>query len=320
MNSKIKNLDYSKLLFADCETIRGEETFDQSHPYYSVWQWKQRNKETNEFLSDEENIRLYYDKSALFPEWGKIACISVGFIHNDELHIKSFVGEEKEILTNLISLVKSTGRSLVFHNAEFDMPYIRKRWFINGLKTEDYLSETQGNDVGMKVWDMEKSVHDSMKLWKGINFGNTSLDELAMCFKIPSSKLIMHGNETSDYFYSGRIKELQSYCESDVAVLSNLIRVWKGDNILEPIFRQDIKTEELPLLQKIYTNKVITIKDKQKLEEILKKNKLSKKEKDIVLDLVKASLAEIDSNFGKVTNQKQIDEIINQLKEEFESN
>ena len=320
MNNKIKNLDYSKLLFADCETIRGEEVFDQNHPYYNVWQWKQRSKDTNEFLSDAENIRLYYDKAALFPEWGKIACISVGFVHNDELHIKTFVGEEVEILTNFVNLVKSTGRSLVFHNAEFDVPYIRKRWFINGLKTEDYLNEQQGNDVGMKVWDMEKTVHDSMKLWRGINFGNTSLDELAMCFKIPSSKLIMHGNETSDYFYSGKIKELQTYCESDVAVLSNLVRVWKGDSILEPTLRKDIVVEEQPLLNKLNFSKGMGELEKDALKKMFKKKKLTKKDNQIVLDLVKASMSDIDQNFGKVKNEAELDEIINELRQEFESN
>lgn len=316
MNHKIKNLDYTKILFADCETVRGEEVFDSTHPHYSVWQWKQRNKETNEFLSDEENIKLYYDKAALFPEWGKIACISVGFIHKNEFHIKSFVGQEKEILTSFISIVKSTGRSMVFHNAEFDVPYIRKRWFINGMSVEEYLTEQQGNDVGVKVWDLEKSVHDSMKWWKGSTFANTSLDELAMCFHIPSSKTIMHGNETSNYFYLGKLKALQQYCEADVAVLGNLIRVWKGDSILEPILRQDVEVGELPLLQKIYKATSIDSKTKKDLQKKLTKNKLIKKDKEVIEDIlvslyINNTMFSSDKPEVKEQKRNEIKEIVN---------
>ena len=61
-------------------------------------------------------------------------------------------------------------------------------------------------------------------------------------------------------------------------------------------------------------------KDKEELNEIFTKKKLTKKDKELAFDLVKASLAEIDLNFGAVKNIKQIDEVINQLKQEFENN
>ena len=53
---------------------------------------------------------------------------------------------------------------------------------------------------------------------------------------------------------------------------------------------------------------------------ILKKNKISKREKEIVFDLIKGALSEVDVNFGAVKNSKEVNEIINQLKEEFENN
>ena len=53
---------------------------------------------------------------------------------------------------------------------------------------------------------------------------------------------------------------------------------------------------------------------------ILSKSKLSKKDKEIVFDLIKASLSDIDKDFGKVKNNEEIDKIINQLKQELENN
>ena len=49
---------------------------------------------------------------------------------------------------------------------------------------------------------------------------------------------------------------------------------------------------------------------------ILKKNKISKREKEIIFDLIKGALSEVDVNFGKIVNGQEIDKIIEELKEE----
>ena len=285
MNQKIKNLEYEKLLFIDIETVAGCNNFDENHPQYSTWEWKQRNKETNEVLTAEENIKLYNTKAALFAEWGKIVCISAGFIHNGKLHIKSFTGEEKEILVNFISLVKSTGRMLAGHNViSFDIPYIRKRFFINDLS--DYLSDKQGCDVYMKPWLLDDAIFDTMVAWKGSAFINTSLEELAMVFNIPTSKDNCHGNEVTEFYYSGRIAEIKTYCEKDVAVVANVLRVWKGDLILEPIIREEVEVTTQSILDKIYKASSIDAETKKQVEDILLKKKVTKKDLTIIEDML----------------------------------
>jgi DNA polymerase III epsilon subunit-like protein len=315
MNQAIKSLEYSKLLFVDIETVAGCNNFDENHPQYDIWAWKQRNKETNEILTAEENIKLYNTKAALFAEWGKIVCISVGFVHNEELHIKSFVGEEKQMLIDFIDLVKSTGRMIAGHNIiGFDINFIRKRFFINGLT--DYLSDKQGNDVYMKPWLLDHSLFDTMVAWKGSGFANTSLEELTMVFGIPTSKDNCHGNEVTEFYYSGRIKEIQSYCEKDVASVANLVRVWKGDSILEPIIRQDVQVEELPLLQRIYKATNIDSATKEKIQEKLSKAKPSKKDKEILYDILTSlyinnAMFSSDKEDVKEQKRKEIKELLN---------
>ncbi len=289
MNQKIKNLDYSRLLFIDIETVRGCNDFDENHPFYDVWAWKFRNKDTNEVLTAVENIKLYNDKAALNAEWGKVVCISVGYIHNEELHIKSFTGEEKDILIEFKNLVVTTGRMIGGHNViSFDVPFLRKRWTILGLG--DFLSERQGNDVYTKPWLLDDAIFDTMVAWKGSGFANTSLEELAMVFSIPTSKDNCHGNEVSEFYYAGRLPEIQAYCEKDVAVVANLLRVWKNDSILEPIIR-DNKTEEVapekmsPLL-KIYKASNIEDETRDEITTILAKKKVLKKDRVILEDIL----------------------------------
>lgn len=285
MNQKINNLNYDNLLFIDIETVKGCDNFDENHPHYDVWAWKHRNIDTNELPTAEAAIRLYNSKAALSAEWGKIACVSVGYINNEELHITSFTGDEKEILQRTIDTVKKTGRMLCGHNViQFDIPYIRRRWFINNMG--EYLSDKQGCDVYMKPWLLDDSIFDTMVAWKGSGYMNNSLDELAMVFNIPSSKDEMHGNQVSEYYYAGKINEISKYCSKDVAVVANIVRVWKGDAILEPIIRDAMETKPLPLLERIMAAGEINKEDEKAIVAAIKD--FSPEEKLIALEQVKA--------------------------------
>lgn len=283
MNKRIENLKYEDLLFVDTESVRGLQVFDENSPHYDVWVWKQRNKDTNEIPPSEQVIQSYYDKAGLFAEWSRIVCISVGYIHNEKLYTKSFVGEEKDILKNFIDLVHQQNRMIVGHNLSYDLPCIRKRFFINGLN--GYLSDKQGSDIFMKPWLMDESVFDTMVAWKGIAFTNTSLDELAMVFNIPSSKDSFHGNEVSQKYYEGHIDQIQEYCEKDVEVVANILRVWKGDSILTRESKQG-KIEKKPILQRLYTSKELTTDIVEELRAIVNKKKPTKKEKEILTDIL----------------------------------
>ena len=316
MNKQIQDLSYDSLLFCDIETSRQVEELTENHPHYDVWRYKNRDKDTQELPTHEETVKSYKDKASLFPEFGKIVCISIGYINGEEIITKSFVGEEVDILREAVKAIKGTGRMLAYHNSAFDVPFIRKRWFINGLPYQDFIK----SDAGLKPWDAEKMLIDTMILWKGFSFTNTSLDELAMCFNIPSSKFgEVTGANVGDAYFAGKIDKIAEYCEKDVVVLGNLIRRWKGDSILEHISKTGQKTEEvkLPILKKLFNTKQITNESKEELKNIFSKNKLSKKDKEIAFNIVKASLSEIDINFGKVSNAKEVYEVINQLKNEL---
>ena len=119
MNSKIRKLKYEELLFVDIETVRGSENFDENHPFYDVWAWKQRNKESNAIPSTDEVVASYYNKAALFAEWGKIVCVSVGYIHNEKLYITSFTGEEEEILVSYVNMIKKSAKNLSARSLEY---------------------------------------------------------------------------------------------------------------------------------------------------------------------------------------------------------
>ena len=71
--------DFSKILFLDIETVSQEKSFDQlSERMKNLWTKKadQLNRDNGEATPAD-----IYDRAAIYAEFGKIVCISVGFFN-----------------------------------------------------------------------------------------------------------------------------------------------------------------------------------------------------------------------------------------------
>jgi len=324
MNNKIRKQDIEKLLFFDIETVRRQKELDINSKEYDLYAWKLRDKETSKLPPSNEVLEHYKLNGALDPVFNKIVCISVGFIKDKTLYVKSFLGEQKEMIENFYNLLNSTGFiPSGFNVINFDSPVIRLKALESGVDLT--LIGERYNDVGQKPWTLEEAFVDLMPLTKGTYYYNLSLD--AMCFLagIKTPKDDISGADVSRVYWEEKngISRISEYCKKDVIAVAKLFCALQGnkDFIEEVVDRTENKEEpfvgEAPLLQRIFATKEITEKEKTELKSLISKAKLTKKDKDIVFDLVRASMADIDPNFGKVKNDSQINEIINQLKTEI---
>ena len=78
----LQNIDFTKILFLDIETVSEYAKYsDMNETMQYLWQLKaaqlQRNIQEDLRLSVED---LYEERAGIFAEFGKIVCISVGFI------------------------------------------------------------------------------------------------------------------------------------------------------------------------------------------------------------------------------------------------
>ena len=82
----LKNLDYSKILFLDIETVPLMYNFNELDDR-SKFLWDKKTKYIQE--KEEENAEGVYPKAGIYAEFGKVICISVGFIlqKNGELSL-----------------------------------------------------------------------------------------------------------------------------------------------------------------------------------------------------------------------------------------
>lgn len=184
-------------------------------------------------ISFQEALNTHYIKNAaLYAEFGKIACISVGIQQGTSLSITYMCGtSEYDILTAFAVIIKHA-QSLVGHNSlEFDFPYLVRRMIIKGVPIPNVL-----NTIGRKPWEV--NLEDTMKMWSSTAWNyKCSLALLAECLGLPNPKSDFDGSQVASTYYSqdpDRFKRIGNYCNGDVATTANVYRKINGQPIYQP--------------------------------------------------------------------------------------
>ena len=184
-----------------------------------------------EFIKREESDTpdKLFNRAGIYSEFGKIICISVGFMKNREFRIKSFYGEDEYILLKEFSELlqkyyNSRDHLLCAHNGkEFDYPYIARRMLINGLTLPSIL-----NIAGKKPWEVAHL--DTLELWKFGDYKNyTSLELLAAVFGIETPKEDIDGSMVAEVYYKDKdLDRIVKYCQRDTLTVAQLLLCYHG--------------------------------------------------------------------------------------------
>ncbi len=229
----IHKIPLENILFLDIETVPQYRSFaelpeDQQQLYADKTAYQRK---------DEISAEDFYPKAGIWAEFGKIICISAGFITQrngeEQLRITSFHGEEQRILTDFTQLVEEYFNQpqslLCAHNGkEFDFPYIARRMLINGMSLPNKLQL-----FGKKPWEVPHI--DTLELWKFGDYKHyTSLKLLASVFGIPSPKDDIDGSQVRDVFYEEQnIDRIITYCEKDVVTLTQVFLKMRNQELIE---------------------------------------------------------------------------------------
>lgn len=256
-----ENHPWESFLFLDIETARKVKELDTESDLAKSFHYKMRyTEEASRKDFDVNDLKkLYNDKAALYPEYGRIVCITVGKIIDNEIVIYTFdQEEEKELIEKFMSalniwakkdpLLAICGVNIKF----FDLRFIYIRSVVNGIKPiKGHISFT-----GLKPWEV--NVADITDYWKQTSPYNAPLISIAECLDLPSPKDAIDGSEVSDtYWNEGKdgLKRIVEYCEKDVVTTINIARRLRFASILE---RKESKTleekiEYTNLMDKLFT-------------------------------------------------------------------
>ncbi len=230
MRTTIPEPELYDILFLDIETVsQYEHLADAPVPYRALWERK-----ATYLATADETAASLYDRSAIYAEFGRVVCISLGYFHRkpeigETLRVSVFAGNEQNVLAEFCSALEAF-RSLhervylCAHNGkEFDFPYIARR-----LLVQNMVLPAELRVAGRKPW--ETRFLDTLELWKFGDYKHyISLDLLAYTFGISELLEGMDGSKVHSVFYEeGDLPKIATYCQHDTATCAQLYRKMRG--------------------------------------------------------------------------------------------
>jgi uncharacterized protein YprB with RNaseH-like and TPR domain len=226
------NIPLTKLLFLDIETVGIESDWDSlvknrpelSFQFENYFDWFQKRFPED---ADKPVGQMFVNRSALVPEFARIACVSVAFVtDNGDTKIQSFSNsDEKKMILEVQKLLHRVGELGFFlcgHNVKgFDIPMLAKRMIMNGILPPKILP---GHDT--KPWEVKAL--DTKELWQYGGYGSiASLELMCVCLGVESSKnMEVTGNKVHEAFWiKNDLDGIIKYCEKDVTVLIDVIKI-----------------------------------------------------------------------------------------------
>jgi hypothetical protein len=241
---------------------------------------------------------------------------------------------------------------LLGHAAKyFDYPFLCKRFVINGIQIPVLLDTAH-----QKPWE-SRNLCTNQDIWKmGGSGAGSSLQALCTALNIPISKVDLVGDEVGNAYYRGEVERIAKYCTLDTIATFNVVRRIKGERVFqfdevtavkestapkeevklvpkkntiakavdtkveevdtrEP---EDILFEKLPILHKLVNATEILPETKQELTDLLKKKKLTKKDRTIVEDIlvnlyVNTEMFKSDNPLQQEVKKAEIAELLNKI-------
>jgi DNA polymerase elongation subunit (family B) len=156
----------------------------------------------------------YPNNVALFPEFGRIACLSYGLWKNGEMQIATIIEkDEKTLLKKVANLFHRAGASGLIPTGwnikNFDVPWIVRRLLINGIPVPQILSTYE-----KKPWEM--GIFDMKDYWKSGSSLDVTFEEACFGMGVPTPKDDIDGSQVHEKFWNGEHSRIATYCEKDV--------------------------------------------------------------------------------------------------------
>ncbi len=228
----LKNLNLENILFLDIETVPQYATYqDVPERFRKLWDEKAVRLKPPDSSDTPEDL---YRRAGIYAEFGKIICISAGYITGSQFRVKSFYGDdEKELLNDFANMLNrhfNTNQHLLCaHNGkEFDFPYIARRMLINKLTLPEIL-----NLQGKRPWEVQHL--DTMDLWRFGDYKSyTSLSLLTAVFDIPTPKDDIDGSMVYDIYWKEQdIERIVTYCQKDTLAVAQLLLSYLGSPLIK---------------------------------------------------------------------------------------
>ena len=266
----LKNIELGKVLFISIECVPQENELPVQGLFYNSW------------TDGGNEAEAYAETAPLFTEYGRIFCVSLGYVSNHQLNIKTIQGEEKEVIETLFKMVDAFQSSwgsvnLCGHSVKsFILPYVMRRAIINGIPVQ-YLFDASG----LKPWDITW-MHDIKELWQGTAYKSASLLSLAHTFNLDYAESIILGKDVTTMYLNDEVEEITHRCEVNVRICHDVLKRMAG---IKTDWKDEIlaQSQSGGALEKAYKG-IVSVKDIEDLKSKLSSMSLDKEATKVILE------------------------------------
>lgn len=322
--NKFRYKNMKKHLYIKLTTLPSTEDLKTDSLEFELFKDKYgKDFKTEEKLTEKESYDKYYSDSSKTPLFGKIYNITIGYQKEDDT-ISTLVlkGNEKSVIQKFLNIYNEDrfkDYKTVLWNSEFTLPFITTR------ASKNEILSGYGQSLmhyGLKSWNLK--CLDLQSFLKGVSWFSNSLKEWAYVYNLPTD--FINGEDVYSTFKSdGGEKELDNNSINEIVAMINIHRKSSGEQPIENVtsnvveIQEEVKEEKLPILQRIYKATDINSTTKKELEDILKKKKMSKKDRVIVEDIlsslyVNSEMFKADSKEVKEQKKQEIKELLDGVK------
>lgn len=310
MNLDFKKIKEEDVLFFDIETVRRTKELEVDSREFDLFRSKTRNKDTDEFLDNNEVVELYKRKAALYLGYATIVSIGVGFIQKGVVYIKDITGDEEDVIKEFCNIASKFKYVCGFNIKNYDLPQI----MVNGFRYFDVSQVLPDRFVtaGKKPWEMG-AVVDLMDVYKGTYYINPSLDEALYNFGIKSPKDKISGAEVSEEFWENGIENISEYVKKDVFAIVNLFKAMKFEKTYDDFIDRETGEGKITPIEDFKSNRRLT----KELMKALKDRSPKAEDKELIKNILLANTLPIK---GRVNEQKEQANIVEHFIKELYGN
>ena len=173
---------------------------------YEKMNWSEKYADVNE---------AYIENAGIISTYGRIVCISFGFIDNEGVSkISSYYGDNEEDIVNSFNNLLKKIETKSFNLSGFRINHFDIPWVLHKLHKYEIEPANMIYLYDKKPWDLR--VVDMSDDWKQKFAWSWSFDEMCYELDIDSPKDKINGGDVNSYFWSGRLEQIKEYCEKDV--------------------------------------------------------------------------------------------------------
>lgn len=211
----------SKFLFFDLETSGKHANFGEFKRLdpegAHIWE-KKCNRMNYPKPGEVDPDAEYLEKVALFPEFGRIVCLSYGVWEPDDKMVVASIYDpsEEEMMKKIYALfLKATGRGMIptgWNIKNFDVAWVYRKLLAYGYTIPECLQT-----YNRKPWEV--NIFDMKEWFKVFSNLDVTFEEATYSLGIPTPKDDIDGSQVHRTFWSGEHQRVVTYCEKDVKTM-----------------------------------------------------------------------------------------------------